>query len=75
MGKRGGLAVMLIFARTDTKAFHEYIYHKAEIRFLKGRVKFGGCKKCGTVPVYDRYFWESLIYRRNRQWNLNQNIK
>lgn len=35
-------AVMLLPARTDTKAFHEYIYHKAEIRFLKGRLKFGG---------------------------------
>ena len=32
--------VMLIPARTDTKAFHEYIYNKAEIRFIKGRVKF-----------------------------------
>ena len=32
--------VMLIPARTDTRAFHEYIYGKAEIRFLKGRLKF-----------------------------------
>ena len=31
---------MLIPARTDTKAFHEYIYGKAEIRFLKGRLHF-----------------------------------
>lgn len=35
-----GLVVMLIPARTDTKWFHEYIYGKAEIRFLKGRIKF-----------------------------------
>lgn len=29
--------VMLIPARTDTKWFHKYIYHKAkEIRFIKG---------------------------------------
>lgn len=35
-----GLAVMLIPARTDTKAFHEYIYGKAEIRFVKGRLHF-----------------------------------
>lgn len=34
--------VMLIPSRTDTKAFHEYIYHNAEIRFIKGRLKFGG---------------------------------
>ena len=32
--------VMLLPARTDTIAFHEYIYGKAEIRFIKGRLKF-----------------------------------
>jgi len=32
--------VMLIPARTDTRAFHEFIYGKAEIRFIKGRLKF-----------------------------------
>lgn len=32
--------VMLIPARTDTIAFHEYIYNKSEIRFIKGRLKF-----------------------------------
>ena len=39
-GNRGGTAVMLIPARTDTKAFHDYIYGKAEIRFIKGRLCF-----------------------------------
>jgi phage N-6-adenine-methyltransferase len=32
--------VMLIPARTDTKAFHEFIYPNAELRFIKGRLKF-----------------------------------
>ncbi|WP_088840664.1 DNA N-6-adenine-methyltransferase [Listeria sp. ILCC797] len=33
--------VLLIPARTDTKAWHEYIFpFAADIRFLKGRVKF-----------------------------------
>ena len=33
--------VMLIPARTDTRYFHDYIYHKAkEIRFIRGRLKF-----------------------------------
>ena len=32
--------VLLIPARTDTNYFHEYIYQKAEIRFLKGRLHF-----------------------------------
>ena len=42
--------VMLIPARTDTKYFHEYIYHKAEIRFIKGRLKFGGSKNAAPFP-------------------------
>ena len=46
----GGIAVMLIPARTDTKAFHEYIYGKAEIRFIKGRLKFGGSKNNAPFP-------------------------
>lgn len=32
--------VMLIPARTDTRYFHDYIYNKAEIRFVKGRLRF-----------------------------------
>lgn len=39
---QGGVVVALLPARTDTKWFHDYIYKKAEIRFIKGRVKFGG---------------------------------
>ena len=38
--KKGKTVVMLINAITDTKAFHEYIYGQAELRFIKGRVKF-----------------------------------
>lgn len=33
---------MLIPARTDTKYFHNFIYQRSEIRFVKGRVNFGG---------------------------------
>ena len=46
----GGAAVMLIPARTDTKAFHEYIYGKAEIRFIKGRLKFNNNKNSAPFP-------------------------
>ena len=42
--------VMLIPARTDTIYFHEYIYHKAEIRFIKGRLKFGDAKNSDPFP-------------------------
>lgn len=38
--------VLLIPARTDTAYFHDYIYQKpnVEIRFLRGRLKFGDGK-------------------------------
>jgi len=43
--------VMLIPARTDTLYFHKYIYNKAEIRFVKGRIKFiGNQKGSGSAP-------------------------
>lgn len=32
--------VMLIPARTDTKWFHDFIYHKADIEFIKGRLAY-----------------------------------
>lgn len=38
--KSGETIVMLIPARTDTKYFHDFIYGKAEIRFLRGRLRF-----------------------------------
>ena len=31
---------MLIPARTDTSYWHDYIFGKAEIQFLRGRLKF-----------------------------------
>ena len=49
--------VMLLPARTDTKWFHEWILHKADIYFIKGRLKFGNSKNSAPFPsliaVYD----------------------
>ena len=42
--------VMLFAARTDTRYFHEYIYGKAEVRFIKGRLKFGGSTTSAPFP-------------------------
>ena len=44
--------VMLLPARTDTRWFHDYIYNNpnTEIRFIKGRLKFGGCKNSAPFP-------------------------
>lgn len=34
------VCVFLTFSNTDTKWFHDYLYGKAELRFIKGRLKF-----------------------------------
>lgn len=44
------VVVMLLPARTDTRWFHDYIYGKAEIRFIKGRLKFGGATNAAPFP-------------------------
>lgn len=46
----GVKTVMLIPDRTDTKYFHDYIYGKHEVRFLKGRLKFSGSKNSAPFP-------------------------
>lgn len=48
----GTTVVMLLPARTDTKWFHEYIYKRenVEIRFIKGRLKFGGHQNSAPFP-------------------------
>lgn len=48
----GAVVVMLIPARTDTLAFHEYIYHKAEIRLIKGRLRFRVNGKAGDAAPF-----------------------
>ena len=42
--------VMLLPARTDTRWFHDYILGKTEIRFIRGRLKFGGSKNSAPFP-------------------------
>src|SRR5688572_3008230 len=48
----GATVVALLPARTDTKAFHEWIYNEptVEIRFVKGRVKFVGAENGAPFP-------------------------
>ena len=51
--------VMLIPARTDTRYFDDYIYGKAEIRFIKGRLKFGDATTAAPFPSM------VVVYRKN----------
>ena len=57
----GAIVVCLIPARTDTTYWHDYIFDEADdIRFLKGRLKFGDSKNSAPFPsaiiVYKREF-------------------
>lgn len=44
--------VMLIPSRTDTRYFHDWIYEKpgVEVRFIKGRLKFGDATASAPFP-------------------------
>ena len=44
------MCVMLIPARTDTSYFHDYIYHQAEIRFIRGRLHFNESPQGAPFP-------------------------
>ena len=45
----GATVVCLVPARTDTRWWHEYAM-RGEIRFLKGRLKFGNSKNSAPFP-------------------------
>lgn len=47
----GATVVCLIPARTDTTYWHDFIFDKADdIRFLRGRLKFGNSKNSAPFP-------------------------
>lgn len=48
--KDNTLVCLLIPSRTDTRYFHNYIYQRAEIRFVKGRLKFNESKNSAPFP-------------------------
>ena len=48
--KENTLVVLLLPARTDTAYFHDYIQHRAEIRFIRGRLKFGNSQTGAPFP-------------------------
>ncbi len=54
--------VLLIPARTDTAYFHDYIYGKAEIRFIRGRLHF--TDECGNT-AYPAPFPSMVVVYNN----------
>lgn len=61
--KENTTVVLLIPARTDTKYFHEYIYGKSEIRFIRGRLKFGDSNNSAPFPSM------IVIFKNNKNMN------
>lgn len=55
--------VFLLPARTDTSWFHEFCLKADEIRFIKGRLKFGRAKNSAPFPSMIVVF---------REWKLEQ---
>jgi len=48
--KKGKTIVFLIKSATDTKEFHHILLPFAELRFIEGRLKFGGSKYPAPFP-------------------------
>jgi len=48
--QKGAVVVCLIPARTDTRYWHDYVMKSQEIRFIKGRLKFGDSKTGAPFP-------------------------
>ena len=48
--KNNTKVVMLIPSRTDTKYWHNYVMKAQEIRFVKGRLKFGDSSNSAPFP-------------------------
>ena len=58
----GATVVCLIPARTDTQWWHAYVM-KAEIRFIKGRLKFGDAENSAPFP-------SAIVVFRPREFKL-----
>lgn len=64
---KGKTVVLLIPSRTDTRYWHDYIMKANEIRFVKGRLKFGNSKNSAPFPS------AIVIYRRAHDARVSEN--
>jgi site-specific DNA-methyltransferase (adenine-specific) len=48
--KAGALVVALVHARTDTRWWHEHVSRADEVRFLRGRLRFGSAEASAPFP-------------------------
>lgn len=61
--KDNTLVCMIIPARTDTSYFHDFIYHRSEIRFIRKRLRFSGSDCNAPFPsmivIFRGAFWNN----------------
>jgi len=62
----GATVVCLVPARTDTQWWHRYAIH-GEVRFIKGRLKFGNALHCAPFPSAIVIFRPGIRAHRNAQ--------
>ena len=64
----GGVVVCLVPARTDTSWWHDYAIKASEIRFIRGRLRFGDSKNCAPFPSAILVFDD----RQKRYWRVSK---
>lgn len=73
--EKGCTVVMLIPVNTDTAYFHDYIYGKAELRFIRGRLCFKGRNSKGEIIQHENgqraTFPSMLVIFRKREERCN----
>ena len=71
--RRGATVVCLIVSATDRSYWHEYIFpYAAEIRFVRGRIKFGDSKStapfASAVVVFkDGFEKQKIVYEKRKR--------
>lgn len=59
------ILVYLLPARTDTAWFHDFCLHADEVRFIRGRLKFGNAKNSAPFPsmivIFKKWELEKLL--------------
>ena len=77
---KGAVVVCLIVSSTDRSYWHDYIFpYAAQIRWIRGRLKFGGSKSsapfASAVVVFsqtkynEKYIYEQRDIQDELQWN------
>ena len=71
--RNGQVVVMLLPSRTDTSYFHDYIYGHAEIRFVRGRLRFtdenGNKKDAAPFPSMIVIYGKKETYNDGQKCN------